>query len=167
MRTATIALTILLFASSWAVAQPSLLRGATDSTVPIEVDSERMELRSKENIIVFSGSVVSRRADVNLSCDRLVVYMTEGGEDVEKIEAQGNVRIRKGDILVAGEHAVFIPARESFLITGQPRMWRGRDVVEGDSILLNLVDESVSVEGARIIMFPGDSGVDGEGVDKK
>ena len=167
MRTATIALTILLFASSWAVAQPSLLKGATDSTVPIEVDSERMELRSKENIIVFSGSVVSRRADVNLSCDRLVVYMTEGGEDVEKIEAQGNVRIRKGDILVAGERAVFIPAQESFLITGQPRMWRGRDVVEGDSILLNLVDESVEVEGARIIMFPGDSAAEGEGASDK
>jgi lipopolysaccharide export system protein LptA len=167
VRIAKITVLIVLLGAVWANAQPSLLGGVGESKLPIEIDSERMELRGKENIVIFSGSVLTRRGDVDLSSDRLVVYMVEGGGDVEKIEAEGNVRIRKGDILVAGQRGVFVLAEESFVITGKPRMWRGRDVVEGESIRLNLTDETVNVEDARIIMFPTESTGDAAGDDKK
>lgn len=156
-KTLTGIILLLLAVATMATAAPSTLTGAADSELPIEVDAEKMELRGKENLVIFSGSVVSRRGDVDLSSDELVVFLDEEGKEVQRIEAEGNVRIRKGDILISGDKGVLELVEETFVITGNPRMWRGRDVVEGELIRLNLVDEKVNVEGAKIIMFPADA----------
>jgi lipopolysaccharide export system protein LptA len=134
-------------------AESGVLKMRGDSK-PIEIDSESMELRNQERTVIFIGSVVARRDDLTLQADRVEVKMAEKGQDVETIHAIGNVRVRKGDLLASGRDGLYRVAEDSVLLSGEPKIWRGRDAVTGDTVKVFLTEERVEVEKARAIMFP-------------
>ena len=161
---------IVILAAFLAALSASLPASAAEGTLlkmqgtdrPVEIDSESMELRNQERTVVFLGSVSARREDMTLQADRVEVKIAEKGENVERIRALGNVRVRKKDLLASGKEGVYSVADDTVVLTGDPKVWRGRDAVAGEKIRIFLADERVEVEKARAIMYPGEKTSDGK-----
>jgi lipopolysaccharide export system protein LptA len=145
--------TVLLFAA------PPVLAVPDASHTPIEVTSEQMEALSAPRRVVFIGSVVATQGDLVIYADRMTIHFQEPANEVSRILAEGRVRMVQGDRVATGDSAIFHRDEQTVILRGSPRVYQGRDFVEGDEITVYLQeDRSVvtSREGvpARAIFHP-------------
>lgn len=122
---------------------------------PLQVDSRSLEARGAEGLVVFEGDVVARQGDLVLQADRLEVGIDAETRELRSAVARGTVRIRREDLLATSAEATYDAAAGVIVLTGDPKVWRGRDVVAGDRITLFLAEDRSVVEGARAVLFPG------------
>jgi lipopolysaccharide export system protein LptA len=146
---------------------PGQPHGQKDTSAePINITSERVDADHKANFVTFTGNVVATQADATLTSDRLKVFykdVSSGGADkggqkggqanggkrqIERIEADGHVKIVQVDKVATGEHAVYTAADRVMVLTGQPKLWQERNWVRGTKVLFYLDEDKSVVEGA-------------------
>jgi lipopolysaccharide export system protein LptA len=79
-------------------------------------------------------------------------------QKIEKITAQGNVKIIQGDWIAAGDTMDFNADTRIVTLAGNAKAWRDQNMVSGEKIVLYLdegksVVESSSREGERVKAF--------------
>jgi lipopolysaccharide export system protein LptA len=129
---------------------------------PIEIVSDRLDAYNQEKLVVFSGNVVATQKDRVIKADRVFVYYkkndkaaakqtraAENAGDIVRIEAQGNVRVTQGERIVTGEKAVFFNNEQKIVMTGNPVMREGNNVIKGDRIVVLLDEDRGVVESSR------------------
>jgi lipopolysaccharide export system protein LptA len=124
----------------------------------IVIKSNRLEVDNKKRVVTFTGHVDARRGDLIINCEKMFVYysgtMTDdpsqkGDLKIEKIVAVGEVRItRPSGGLAMAEEAVYYQQDEKVILTGNPTVKQGEDVVEGSTITLYLREDRSVVEGS-------------------
>lgn len=144
------------------------VRKNSDSA-PIVIHSDTLEVDQQKRVIVFEGKVKAQSDDMVVDCEKMVVYYTEnpsGGESavesskIDRIIAQGNVRVNRSDGLTAkAGKAVFYQGEDKIVLTDNPSVSQGRDVVEGDRITVLLRENRSIVEGSgpkrvKATLFP-------------
>jgi len=122
---------------------------------PLQVDSRSLEARGEEGEVVFEGDVVARQGDLTLQSDRLDVALDTQTRELRTVLASGHVRIQKGDLVATAEEATYEASAGILTLKGNPKVWRGQDVVTGERIKLYLAENRSVVEGAKAILFPG------------
>jgi lipopolysaccharide export system protein LptA len=144
-------LAALLASTAWAqAAQP-------DKREPIHITSDQVEAFQQQRQIVFSGHVVAAQKDLTVRGDRMTVFYSEepGGErkspdmggSVERIVVEGNVQITQGDRVATGKMATYHRAENKVVLTGDPKVVRNQDSIQGERITLFLDSEKSIVEG--------------------
>lgn len=123
---------------------------------PLQVDSDSLEARGPEGLVIFLGNVVARQADFTLHADRVEVRLDTEARDILGVEAAGSVRVQKEDMVAAGEHGSYDVATGVVVLTGEPKVWRDRNVIAGTRITLYLGENRSIVEGARAVLYPSD-----------
>lgn len=102
---------------------------------PLEIDYEK-------NIATFNNNVKVERPDSEIYSDKMDVYFIAGGADVpdkgqglmankiDKIIAQGNVRIERGDNISYSEEATYRALDKKIILSGNPKliMYSGGDL---------------------------------------
>lgn len=139
--------------------------GFGDSRGPIAVSSDRLETDDPGGVATFIGAVVARQGEMTITCDVMkIFYITEeretvkaaageGGSpfsgsnrQVDRVECEGNVKVVEGDRLAMGKKALYLahslPRR--IIITGDARVWQGRDSLTGHQVTY-MLDEKRSV----------------------
>jgi len=143
---------------------------------PINITADRMEADDKEKVVVFTGNVVARQEDVVINCDLMRVYYreietasaettpqkpsdpgesTEAEEkekkenEIDRIEAEGNVKITRDNRVALSDKAVYLAKADPrvIILTGEPRVWRDKDVLTGKRITVFLDQDRSLVEG--------------------
>ena len=126
---------------------------------PISISSDRLETDDAAGVVHFIGAVVARQGSLTLTCDRMKVFYTPvgeeeaespplsgGGREIDRVEGFSQVRMVDGNHLAVGDHALYlaksIPRR--LVLTGNARVWQGRDSLTGHRITYFL-DERRSV----------------------
>ena len=128
---------------------------APEAKLPIDVKADATEFKSKENIIIFSGSVVAVRGAMTRNSDRMEVYLLEGTREAKEIRATGNVSIKRDDVLATGKSALYLLKDDLVTLTGNPKIWRGTDMVEGETVIMHPGEERMEVKGrTRVLMNP-------------
>lgn len=122
---------------------------------PLQVDAKTLDARGAENRVVFAGDVVARQGDLTLQAERVEVTLDPATRELRTVTATGNVRVQKGDVVAAGREATYDAATGVVVLTGEPKVWRDRDVVAGDKVVLFLAENRSLVEGARAVIYPG------------
>jgi lipopolysaccharide export system protein LptA len=121
------------------------------SSQPITIKSNELSADNKGKTAVFTGKVVAKQGDVTIFSDRMTVYYAAVQGDVDKIEADGNVRIVQQNRTGLGGHAVYDSREGKFILTGgNPRVMQGADTVSGEVITCFIDDERCSVTGGRV-----------------
>lgn len=95
---------------------------------PLEVDYEK-------NIAVFNNNVKVEKPDLTIYSDRMQVYFTPKKEEakgvqesmamassINKIVAQGNVRILRGENTTYSQEAIYDAASKKITLTGRPQI---------------------------------------------
>jgi lipopolysaccharide export system protein LptA len=81
--------------------------------------------------------------------------------DLEKIEAKGHVTITQGERIVTGNDAIFYQETQRIIMLGNAVMREGRNVINGDRIVVFLdedrgVVESVDKGRVKATIYPED-----------
>ncbi|MDE0331535.1 MAG: lipopolysaccharide transport periplasmic protein LptA [Nitrospinae bacterium] len=140
----------------------------------IHIISDKMEVNSRKKLIVFIGNVEANQGNMRLKANRLEIYTLEpkpfgskrkptpkdrGGE-IDRIVATGNVEMDQAKRRFAT--AARLEYRESTgiaILTGNPRVWEGKNRLVGAKIELNLKEDRTIVHSSRrqrvsVTLFP-------------
>lgn len=139
-----------------------LLGGGICHTAPpiadvIRIKSDRLEANQQERQVTFLGNVVATKGDLKIQGDRMTIHYQEGvaaernshnlAESVDRAVVDGNVRIFQKNTVVTAEHAVYHLSENKIVLTGEPRVQRDKDFIQGSSITYFLDTEKSIVEG--------------------
>jgi len=118
-----------------------------DKSQPIDITSDKVEAFWKENLIIFKGNVIARQKDMVIYADSVEALMIEDGKGIERVTAGGNVKIQQGLRVANCQKAVFYNLDQKVILTGDPKVSEGDDIVSGDEIIFDIDKNLVEVKG--------------------
>jgi lipopolysaccharide export system protein LptA len=158
-----------MFARVSALAQqgPSnALQGfSTNRDKPVNIKAASLEVRDKEKVATFSGSVHVVQGDTDMQCKTLVVYYEDNNSkdskdsikaaqpgptgQIRRMEALGNVVVTQKDQIATGDRGDFDMRTNTVVLTGKVVVTKGKDVMRGERLVVNLTDGVSKMEGGR------------------
>ena len=139
---------------------------AKKEQVPTVITSESLTADNKAKTALFTGSVVAKKADSTIYADRMLVYYSEGGSgsNIDKIEADGNVKLVRGDRVVTSGKMVYYAGTdkdktdERAIFTESPRAAEGKNVVIGTKMTYYMKDDRSVVENSKVFIVEKEQG---------
>jgi len=118
-----------------------------DKGQPIDITSDKVEAYWKENLIIFKGNVIARQKDMVIYADSLEAVIIEDGKGIDRVIAGGNVKIQQGLRVANCRKAVFYNVDQKVVLTGEPKVSEGDNIVSGDEIIFDIEKNRVEVKG--------------------
>jgi lipopolysaccharide export system protein LptA len=120
-----------------------------DSSLPIEITADRLEVAQPDRVATFTGKVDAVQGDLVLSAGRLKVYCdgnqkgaapapAGGGSSIRRIEAEGNVFLSSPTQTAQGKTGVYDVANNQLTLNGSVVLTQGDDVIRGDRLEVDL-----------------------------
>jgi lipopolysaccharide export system protein LptA len=135
--------------------------GGRGGDQPLRITSQHLEADNKNLVTIFSGTVVAKQGNMTIYADVARVYYEkkEEGNEIREIVATGNVKMQEADRLATAQNAVFTNAEQKLVLTGQPKVWQGKDMVSGEKITILLEEDKIFVESGpggpvEVIFYP-------------
>ncbi len=142
-------------APAQASAPTSALKGL-DTSGPVDIDANRIEVRDAINQAVFQGAVVIRQGRLTLNADQVTVLYTRQNEnpEMQRLDARGKVKLVSPSETATATSAIYdVPAKLITMI-GNVKLDRQGSVLNGERLVLNLATGATSFD-ARSAANPG------------
>lgn len=118
-----------------------------DTDQPIDITSDLVETDTKDSLITFKGNVTARQRDMVIYADFVEAVISQDGKAIEKVTAGGNVKIQQGLRVANCGKAVYYNLEKKVVLTGEPRVWEGENMVSGEEIVVDMDRDRVEVKG--------------------
>lgn len=164
-------------AGAGATAAPNPATKIAEPQPPVRISADAAEYFNKEGQVVFTGNVVAVQAESTISADRMDVSFeqpeqAEGkpvigigvptkSQRITKIVAENKVSFRqldpetKKERYATGDKGVYDVDQRIVTLTGNPRLWEGRNVIVGDEMIFYIGDKKVIVKGkVNLTVYP-------------
>ena len=148
------ALAAALLGTGLAYAQEgiSALKGH-DRQAPIDLAADRAEAQDRADRAIFAGNVVVRQGELTLRTERLTLaYASQGGIDINRIDASGGVVVTSPSETARGDFAVYDLDEGLITMVGHVRLERGGSYLSGGRLTIDL-------DSGRAVMDGGLRGV--------
>ena len=120
-----------------------------NSNAPVEYAANRIELQDRQDRVVLTGNVVIEQANLRLTAGRTIVdYSDAGSLSIQRISATGGVTVTRGNESARGAVAVYDFNRRVITMTGDVRLQRGGDTLNGGRLTIDLRSGLSSIDGA-------------------
>jgi lipopolysaccharide export system protein LptA len=129
------------------VKEAKLLDTTIERGQPIDITSDKVETYWKENLIVFKGNVIARQKDMVIYADSLEAVIIEDGKGIDRVTAGGNVKIQQGLRVANCQKAIFYNRDQKVVLTGDPKVMEGDNIVSGEEIIFDIEKNRVDVKG--------------------
>lgn len=174
-RAATILRICVCVALAWmpqsALAQqqnvPNALQGfSQNKDKPVQIEAASLEVRDKDKVATFSGSVIVTQGDTTMRCKTLVVhYDTDskssggmkaaqpgpgGSSSIKKLEALGGVHVTQKDQTATGDKGLFDMKTNSITLSGNVLITQGQNILRGERLVVDMGTGAARVEGGRV-----------------
>ena len=155
----SICIFILLFPKV-TLTETSLKEDETSGTGPIVIKSNTLEMNNELKIVTFKGDVNAKKDSFVINCDNMLVYYKsspsepgKGDENktgIDKVVATGHVIINRAEGgMATAEKAIYYQEDEKMVLTGNPTVKQGSDLVKGDRITIFLNEDRSIVESSK------------------
>ena len=122
---------------------------------PIQIESDRLEVREKESVAVFSGNVSVVQGPTLLKAGKLTVYYasgtgsaTTGSAAIERLEVDGKVYVKSEDQVATGDRGTFNMKTEILVLSGKEVVLsQGTNVLVGCKLTIDMKTGEANVEG--------------------
>lgn len=126
-----------------------------DSSAPIEIVADALEVQQANSLAIFSGAVVAGQATLRLTADKLTVtYAAENSASdtgaIQKMRAEGNVFLTNGAETAQGAWAVYDVASGTIRMGGSVVLTQGENAISGESLVIDLNAGNGRIEGGRV-----------------
>ena len=168
-----LALGAVLCAGGTAQAQSTSFQLSSDE--PVQIQADKLDVKDQEGRAIFTGNVEVVQGDLSLRSSTMTVFYQSEGQgqgspagglggagDIDRIEASGGVRVRRGQQVATGDRATFDQASEVVTLTGdQVVLTDAGNVITGCSLVIALKTGDATVEpcqsGRVQILLDGNS----------
>lgn len=134
----------------------SALKGH-DRRAPIDLAADRAEAQDRADRAIFAGNVVVRQGELTLRTARLTLaYASQGGIDINRIDASGGVVVTSPSETARGDFAVYDLDEGLITMVGNVRLERGGSYLSGGRLTIDL-------DSGRAVMDGGLRGVNQAG----
>ena len=118
-----------------------------DTSLPIEITADSLEVVQDQKIATFTGNVDAVQGDLVLSADRLRVHYGDDGampgppdsSSIRRIEAEGNVFLTSPRETAQGDAGVYDVASNQLTMEGAVVLTRDENVIRGQRLEIDLV----------------------------
>lgn len=124
-----------------------------DSSQPIEITADALEVRQAESRAIFSGSVVAGQGALRLTADTLDVWYAQaegGGGDIDRLRAEGDVFLTSGAESARGAWAEYKVSSGMITMGGGVVLAQGENAIRGERLVVDLTSGQGRVEGGRV-----------------
>lgn len=105
---------------------------------PIQIESDRLEVRDNERRAIFSGNVSVVQGKTLMRTGRMVVHyakdggsVSTGSSDIERLEVDGKVYVKSEDQVATGDQGTFDMITETLVLSGEKVV-----LSEGDNVIV-------------------------------
>jgi lipopolysaccharide export system protein LptA len=161
---AAVALGLLVLASAPGVA--SAQESATTSRLsglkmsgdePIQIESDKLEVRESESIAIFSGNVSVTQGPTLLKSGKMTVYYAkEGGSaatgsaNIDRLEVDGKVYVKSENQVATGDRGTFDMKTEVLVLSGKEVVLsEGPNVLVGCKLTVQMKTGEAQVDGCK------------------
>jgi lipopolysaccharide export system protein LptA len=144
-----------------------------NSRDPIKIDADRLDVRDRESMAIFSGNVVAVQGKTTIRCSKMtIVYENRqgvgaartpaagaasgagaGDSAIRRLECDGPVTVASDDQVATGQKAVFDRERDLVTLTGGVALAKGPNVTRGERLVYNLKTGVANIDGGRVQGF--------------
>lgn len=119
-----------------------------DTSAPVDVGADRIEVQDRANRAIFSGNVQARQGNMTLNSARLTVVYA-GGSDVQiqRLEASGGVTLRTPSETARSQYAIYDLPRGIVTMIGGVNLQQGANHVQGGRLVLDLDTHRAVLDG--------------------
>ncbi len=122
-----------------------------DSSVPLEITSEELDLDQTNGNATFVGDVIARQAGITMTCDRMLVEYEPnpetGKNEIQVIRMFGGVTFASAEEAAESHQAVYTLANEIMVMTGNVLVTQGATALSSDRLTYNLDTGEGLMEG--------------------
>lgn len=140
---------LLLLAPAVAAAQ-----SRHDTNAPIDFGADQIELQDRANRAVLTGNVAVKQAEMTLNSQRLTVAYTGqvvgGNPQVSRLDAAGNVIVRRPDQTARGQYAVYDLNKRVITMIGSVQLTQANNTVNGGRLTINLDTGRAIIDGSSV-----------------
>lgn len=127
-----------------------------DSTLPVQVESDALQVDQSTGEAIFTGNVKVVQGDMTITSERARVEYTPGGNEVNKVFFFGDVLFTSPTDAAEGEEAVYTLASGEVIITGNVLLTQGQTTISGSRLVYNLDAGTGVMEGrVQTVFVPG------------
>jgi outer membrane protein assembly factor BamD len=126
---------------------------------PIEINGDAGESFEKGKVLTFRGNVIAKQLDPDptqtfyLFCDKLTAHTTEDTKEIERAEAEGNVKMVKQDKTATSKQAFYYSdkARDKaqLILKGDVVIFLGSDKLSADTVTYFIDEDRFIVTGDK------------------
>lgn len=125
---------------------------------PIAIEGDKLEVREKEGIAIFTGAVNVVQGDTSMKAGRLVVHYDKQGEGsvatgsaaIKSLEMEGKVVLRSPTQTATGDAGSFDMGSEVFTLTGaKVVLTEGENVAVGCKLVVQMKSGKADLQGCK------------------
>lgn len=141
----------LLFSTHASLAQ-SNQTNKHDSSLPIDIIADDLEVRQDQNIAIFRGAVEAKQGELILKAETLTVYYKEhageGDAPIGRIDAAGDVRLSSPNESADGHWAIYDVERQIITVGGDVNLQQNDSLLTGNRLVLDLASGVTKFAGS-------------------
>jgi lipopolysaccharide export system protein LptA len=125
------------------------------SNEPIQIESDKLEVRDKENMAIFSGNVAVVQGTTVLKAGKLTVFYVPGSDvassgssAIDHLLVEDTVYVKSQDQVATGDKGSFDMKSEMLVLTGDKVvLTQGKNVLVGCKLTVNMKTNQANFEG--------------------
>ncbi|HKL06171.1 MAG TPA: LptA/OstA family protein [Roseovarius sp.] len=128
-----------------------------DSSLPVEVTAETLDVNQTDNTAVFTGNVVIGQGEMRLSAPRVLVVYKADQSGIQRLEARGGVTIVSGQDAAEGSEADYNIDSGIIELRGDVLLVQGPQALTSDKMLVDTRAGTARMTGrVKTVLQPED-----------
>lgn len=118
-----------------------------DSSAPVEVTADNLDVNQADGTAVFTGNVVIGQGEMRLSGDKVLVVYLKDTRGIARLEATGNVVLVSGPDAAEAQRADYDIESGVITMTGDVLLMQGQSALTSDRMTVQLDDGTARMTG--------------------
>jgi lipopolysaccharide export system protein LptA len=130
------------------VAAPAQVIRNHNSNAPVTFDAGAIELQDRADRVILTGGVTASQAGLTMQAARVTAaYSSNGGIDVNRLDAMGGVTITKDDLRATSDAAIYDLDSDLITLLGNVQLTQGANRLNGARIVIDLNSGRSTING--------------------
>jgi lipopolysaccharide export system protein LptA len=122
-----------------------------NSNAPVDFSAASMELQDRADRVVLSGGVTAIQAGLTLKASRVTAaYSSNGGVDVNRLDATGGVTVTKDDLRATSSSAIYDLDSSLITLIGNVNLVQGGNRLTGGRLVIDLNSDRSTINGGGV-----------------
>lgn len=134
---------------------PSVLALSEDRQKPLSITADQGSLDDVNRTLIYTGNVVVTQGTTEIRAERVTLVYDEK-KNIDHLIAEGapaqyrEIQDRTNtEVTAKAKHMKYVPKTEYLYLTGDAKLWQGKDVLSGERVVYNAKRRLLTAEGDK------------------